>query len=65
MPSCKAAAKKPCLFLLFFKCTFGLPELQTAKLAICHNNIGGGGDVIKEELCFNWQDADWRLGGES
>lgn len=20
---------------------------------------------MKEELCFNWQDADWRLGGDS
>lgn len=29
------------------------------------DSAGGGGDVIKEELCFNWQNADWRVGGES
>lgn len=50
MPSCEAAAKKPCPVLLFSNVPFGLPQLQTSELAICPKGAGGGGEVVKEEL---------------
>lgn len=57
--SCEAATKKQ--LPAFFEMQLWAPRVA-AKLAGCRDSTGRGGEVIKEELGFNWQEprsGDW------
>lgn len=59
--SCEAATKKQ--LPAFFEMQLWAPRVA-AKLAGCRDSTGGGGEVIKEELGFNWQGRGLETGRE-